>query len=115
MLLEELREIVWKCNLELPKNDLVKMTSGNISGRDPETGLVVIKPSGYSYEEMTARRHGHRRHGRQGRRRPPDALGGHRDASLRLCPPARRLGHRPHAFALREQLRSVGQSQSRPA
>jgi L-ribulose-5-phosphate 4-epimerase len=53
MLLEQLREIVWKCNLELPKNDLVKMTSGNVSGRDPETGLVVIKPSGYSYEEMT--------------------------------------------------------------
>jgi L-ribulose-5-phosphate 4-epimerase len=53
MLLEKLREIVWKCNLELPKNGLVKMTSGNVSGRDPETGLVVIKPSGYSYEEMT--------------------------------------------------------------
>ncbi len=53
MLLVELREIVWKCNLELPKNDLVRMTSGNISGRDPQTGLVVIKPSGYSYEEMT--------------------------------------------------------------
>ncbi len=53
MMLEELRTIVWKCNLELPKNDLVKMTSGNISGRDPETGLVVIKPSGYSYEEMS--------------------------------------------------------------
>jgi len=53
MLLEALREIVWKCNLELPKNDLVRMTSGNISGRDRETGLVVIKPSGYSYEEMT--------------------------------------------------------------
>jgi L-ribulose-5-phosphate 4-epimerase len=53
MLLEQLREIVWKCNLELPKNDLVKMTSGNVSGRDPETGLVVIKPSGFSYEEMT--------------------------------------------------------------
>jgi L-ribulose-5-phosphate 4-epimerase len=53
MLLEEMREIVWKCNLELPRNDLVKMTSGNISGRDRETGLVVIKPSGYSYEEMT--------------------------------------------------------------
>ena len=42
MLLEQLREIVWKCNLELPKNGLVKMTSGNVSGRDPETGLVVI-------------------------------------------------------------------------
>jgi L-ribulose-5-phosphate 4-epimerase len=53
MLLEQLREIVWKCNLDLPKNGLVKMTSGNVSGRDPETGLVVIKPSGYSYEEMT--------------------------------------------------------------
>jgi L-ribulose-5-phosphate 4-epimerase len=52
MLLEQLREIVWKCNLELPKNDLVKMTSGNVSGRDTETGLVVIKPSGFSYEEM---------------------------------------------------------------
>jgi L-ribulose-5-phosphate 4-epimerase len=53
VLLENLREIVWKCNLELPKNDLVKMTSGNVSGRDPETGLVVIKPSGYSFEELT--------------------------------------------------------------
>ncbi|HSV86625.1 MAG TPA: L-ribulose-5-phosphate 4-epimerase [Levilinea sp.] len=53
MLLESLRKIVWQCNLELPKNDLVKMTSGNVSGCDPETGLVVIKPSGYSYEEMT--------------------------------------------------------------
>jgi L-ribulose-5-phosphate 4-epimerase len=53
MLLEALRHEVWKCNLELPKNDLVRMTSGNISGRDPATGLVVIKPSGYSYEEMT--------------------------------------------------------------
>jgi hypothetical protein len=53
MLLEKLREIVWKCNLELPKNDLVKMTSGNVSGRDAETGLVVIKPSGYAFEELT--------------------------------------------------------------
>jgi L-ribulose-5-phosphate 4-epimerase len=53
MLLKELREIVWKCNLELPKNNLVKMTSGNVSGRDPESGLVVIKPSGFSFEEMT--------------------------------------------------------------
>jgi len=53
MLLEKLRETVWKCNLELPKNDLVKMTSGNVSGRDEESGLVVIKPSGFSYEEMT--------------------------------------------------------------
>jgi L-ribulose-5-phosphate 4-epimerase len=53
MTLEALRQEVWKCNLELPKNGLVKMTSGNVSARDPETGLVVIKPSGYSYEALT--------------------------------------------------------------
>jgi L-ribulose-5-phosphate 4-epimerase len=53
MALEMLRQEVWKCNLELPKNGLVKMTSGNVSGRDPETNLVVIKPSGYSYEDLT--------------------------------------------------------------
>ena len=53
MLLEQLREIVWKCNLELPKNDLVKLTSGNVSGRDPKSGLVVIKPSGVTWEDLT--------------------------------------------------------------
>ena len=53
MMLEQLRQEVWACNLELPKNDLVKMTSGNVSGRDPETNLVVIKPSGVRYEELT--------------------------------------------------------------
>jgi L-ribulose-5-phosphate 4-epimerase len=53
MMLEALRQDVWKYNLELPKQGLVKMTSGNVSARDPETGLVVIKPSGYSYEQMT--------------------------------------------------------------
>lgn len=53
MLLEQLREIVWKCNLDLPKTGLVRMTSGNVSGRDPESGLVVIKPSGYTYEDMS--------------------------------------------------------------
>jgi L-ribulose-5-phosphate 4-epimerase len=51
-MLEALRQEVWECNLELPKQGLVKSTSGNVSGRDPETGLVVIKPSGYSYEKM---------------------------------------------------------------
>lgn len=51
-MLDALRNEVWKCNLELPKQGLVKSTSGNVSGRDPETGLVVIKPSGYPYEGM---------------------------------------------------------------
>ncbi len=52
-MLEQLREEVWRSNLELPKNGLVKLTSGNVSGRDPKTDLVVIKPSGYRYEDMT--------------------------------------------------------------
>ena len=51
-MLEELRKEVWKMNLELPKNHLVTMTSGNVSGRDFATGLVVIKPSGVSYETL---------------------------------------------------------------
>ena len=53
-MLEELKGIVYECNLELPKNGLVQWTSGNVSGRDKETGYVVIKPSGVSYEKMTA-------------------------------------------------------------
>jgi L-ribulose-5-phosphate 4-epimerase len=33
--------------------DLVAWTSGNVCGRDPETGLVVVKPSGVLFEELT--------------------------------------------------------------
>jgi L-ribulose-5-phosphate 4-epimerase len=50
--LEALREQVWKLHLELPRNDLVRWTGGNVSGRDPETGLVVIKPSGVKYPDL---------------------------------------------------------------
>jgi L-ribulose-5-phosphate 4-epimerase len=51
-MLESLREQVWKLHLELPKNGLVTWTGGNVSARDPETGLVVIKPSGVKYEDL---------------------------------------------------------------
>jgi len=51
-LLEALREQVWKLHLELPKNNLVMWTGGNVSGRDPATGYVVIKPSGVKYEDL---------------------------------------------------------------
>lgn len=51
-MLEALREQVWQLHLELPKNELVKWTGGNVSGRDPETGLVVIKPSGVKYPDL---------------------------------------------------------------
>jgi L-ribulose-5-phosphate 4-epimerase len=52
-MLEALRETLWALHLELPKNNLVKWTGGNVSARDPETGYVVIKPSGVRYEDMT--------------------------------------------------------------
>ena len=51
-MLENLKEEILALNLELPTNRLVVWTSGNVSGCDPETGLVVIKPSGVRYEEL---------------------------------------------------------------
>lgn len=51
-MLESLREQLYHLHLELPKNNLVTWTAGNISARDPETNLVVIKPSGVRYEEL---------------------------------------------------------------
>lgn len=48
-MLEQLKEQLYYLHLELPGNNLVKWTGGNVSARDPETGLVVIKPSGVRY------------------------------------------------------------------
>lgn len=53
-MLEKLRQEVWKANLDLPKNGLVKWTSGNVSGRDPETNLIIIKPSGVQFDQLKA-------------------------------------------------------------
>lgn len=53
MKLQRLREEVCELHMELPRNNLVAWTSGNISARDPESGLVVIKPSGLKFEELT--------------------------------------------------------------
>ena len=50
-MLEGLRETVWRLHLELPKSNLVTWTSGNVSGRDPDTGYIIIKPSGVRYED----------------------------------------------------------------
>ena len=52
-MLEQLKEIVCKANLELPKYGLVTFTWGNVSGVDREKGLMVIKPSGVEYDNMT--------------------------------------------------------------
>ncbi|MAT42610.1 MAG: L-ribulose-5-phosphate 4-epimerase [Anaerolineaceae bacterium] len=51
-MLEKLKEELVTLHLELPKNNLVVWTGGNISARDPETNMVVIKPSGVRYEVL---------------------------------------------------------------
>lgn len=53
-MLKQLKEQVFQANLLLPKHGLVTFTWGNVSGIDREKGLVVIKPSGVSYEVMKA-------------------------------------------------------------
>jgi L-ribulose-5-phosphate 4-epimerase len=53
MLLNDIRSVVCRLNAELPRQALVAWTSGNVSGRDPRTGFVVIKPSGIPYEDLT--------------------------------------------------------------
>jgi len=51
-MLKALREELCAWHLELPKNNLVTWTAGNISVRDPETNYIVIKPSGVRYEKL---------------------------------------------------------------
>ncbi|MBQ7598590.1 MAG: L-ribulose-5-phosphate 4-epimerase [Clostridia bacterium] len=53
-MLEQLKAEVCKANLDLVKYNLVVFTWGNVSAIDRETNLVVIKPSGVSYDTMTA-------------------------------------------------------------
>lgn len=52
-MLEPLKQQVYEGNMLLPGNNLVTWTSGNVSGRDPESGYIVIKPSGVRYEFLT--------------------------------------------------------------
>jgi L-ribulose-5-phosphate 4-epimerase len=51
-MLEKLKEKVYKANLDLVEKGLVIHTWGNVSGRDKESGFIVIKPSGVSYDLM---------------------------------------------------------------
>ena len=53
-MLELLKEQVFQSNLLLPRHGLVTFTWGNVSGIDRNQGLLVIKPSGVSYDEMKA-------------------------------------------------------------
>lgn len=54
MMLEELKEQVYRANLLLPEHGLVTFTWGNVSGIERSKGLVIIKPSGVSYDAMQA-------------------------------------------------------------
>ena len=54
MKLHLLREELVRLHAELPRHNLVVWTGGNVSVRDPESGLVAIKPSGVRYEDLTA-------------------------------------------------------------
>lgn len=51
-MLEALKEEVCSLNRALPKNNLVVWTSGNVSARDPKTGMIVIKPSGITFDDL---------------------------------------------------------------
>lgn len=52
-MLEQLKTEVLKANKRLQTENLVVLTWGNVSGRDPDTGLIVIKASGVEYDGMT--------------------------------------------------------------
>ncbi|HZK34428.1 MAG TPA: L-ribulose-5-phosphate 4-epimerase [Bacillota bacterium] len=52
-MLEGLKEQVLGANLELPQKGLVVYTWGNVSGIDRKKGLVVIKPSGVPYDDLS--------------------------------------------------------------
>ncbi|MED3879824.1 L-ribulose-5-phosphate 4-epimerase [Priestia megaterium] len=54
-MLDKLKEEVFQANVDLPKHGLVKYTWGNVSAIDRDSGLFVIKPSGVTYEKMTAK------------------------------------------------------------
>jgi L-ribulose-5-phosphate 4-epimerase len=53
MKLQSLRQDVCDLHQELPRNNLVVWTMGNVSARDPQTNLIVIKPSGVQFKDLT--------------------------------------------------------------
>jgi L-ribulose-5-phosphate 4-epimerase len=56
-MLEDLKKLVCGLHQELPRHGLVVWTGGNVSARDPQSGLVVIKPSGVRYEQLQPEHH----------------------------------------------------------
>lgn len=54
MRIEAIRQELVRLHAELPRHDLVVWTGGNVSARDPDSGLIAIKPSGVRYDDLTA-------------------------------------------------------------
>lgn len=52
-MLEQLKQVVFDANMELPRRGLVTYTWGNVSGVDRERDVIVIKPSGVDYKALT--------------------------------------------------------------
>ena len=50
----DLKEQAWQANMEIPRRGLAIYTFGNVSAFDPEHAVFAIKPSGVSYEKLTA-------------------------------------------------------------
>ena len=50
--IKQLKERVCNANLTLKKSNLITLTWGNVSAKDEESGLIIIKPSGVSYDTM---------------------------------------------------------------
>ena len=102
--LAALRQTVCELHAELPRNGLVAWTSGNLSARVPGEDLMVIKPSGLGYDELTPESmvvcdlDGERRRGR------PCAVQRRRDARLHLPAAAGGGRRRPHAFDVRDRV-----------
>lgn len=51
-MLEDLKQLVYEANQELPRYGLVTFTWGNVSAIDRASGLFVIKPSGVEYGKL---------------------------------------------------------------
>ncbi len=52
-MLEQLKQLVYEANMDLPRYGLVTFTWGNVSAIDRVSGLFAIKPSGVDYDKLT--------------------------------------------------------------
>ena len=101
---QALRAEVAALHGELTRYGLVIWTAGNVSARVPGADLMVIKPSGVSYDDLDRRRDRRLRPLRRARRGRPRPEQRHRRGRLRLPAHARGRRRRAHALHLRLRL-----------